>query len=275
MPQNSTTPRRKHQIEIGQKIGRWTILGSSDRVNSVGQKVFLECRCDCGTVRTVGRSGLTSGASQSCGCLHVERVSGKKKERFKVRCQNCYREFETYPSCDRKFCSKECALPTWGDGTRRHGMSKTRIHVMWCDMKARCVPGSRTAKYYGDRGISVCGEWANSFEVFRDWAMANGYSDHLEIDRKDNDKGYSPDNCRFATRVEQMRNMRKRCDAKTSRFKGVSWSTQSGKWRVQLHANGKPIYVGEYRDEREAALAYDKAAKEKYGQFASLNFKEV
>lgn len=91
--------------------------------------------------------------------------------------------------------------------TKTHGQKRTRLYTIWSRMKGRCFnPSDAAYPRYGGRGISVCEAWADSFEAFRDWALSNGYEPHLTIDRRDNDAGYSPDNCRWATYAEQNRN---------------------------------------------------------------------
>ena len=92
----------------------------------------------------------------------------------------------------------------------KHGENKKRLYKIWNSMKKRCLnPNDQAYEYYGGRGIIVCDEWKNSYEAFRDWALVNGYKNNLSIDRINNSKGYSPDNCRWATMKEQSNNTRR------------------------------------------------------------------
>lgn len=88
-----------------------------------------------------------------------------------------------------------------------HGKSGTRVYGIWCDMKKRCYnPKNKRYSRYGGRGISVCEEWKENFQMFYEWAMANGYTDELTIDRINVNGNYEPSNCRWVTVKEQQRN---------------------------------------------------------------------
>jgi hypothetical protein len=86
-----------------------------------------------------------------------------------------------------------------------HGMTGTKIHEVWKEMKRRCKGKYPKTKSYLERGIKPCPEWEDA-KPFLDWALANGYQEGLQLDRIDNDKGYSPDNCRFVTPRENANN---------------------------------------------------------------------
>lgn len=158
----------------GEKYGHWTIIG--DYYKKDYHKLYL-CKCDCekGTERYVDLQNLKSGKSVSCGCV--------RKEVTKERMQT-------------------------------HGESKTRLYHLWLGMRKRCNdPNDRRYVDYGGRGIKVCSEWDNSYEAYREWALSNGYDESLpwtkcSIDRIDNDKGYSPDNCRWVDVKQQANNKR-------------------------------------------------------------------
>lgn len=92
-------------------------------------------------------------------------------------------------------------------GTTTHGLfEKGPMYFMWHDMKNRCYnPKADRYNRYGDRGIIVCDEWKNDYKSFHDWALSNGWKKGLQIDRKDNDGNYTPDNCQFLTPKQNSR----------------------------------------------------------------------
>ena len=99
---------------------------------------------------------------------------------------------------------------------------KTKLNAVFRAMKKRCLnPNDKSYINYGARGITVCDEWLNPEKVysvlghptkgylaFQEWALANGYEEGLTLDRIDNEKGYSPSNCRWVTRKVQNFNKR-------------------------------------------------------------------
>lgn len=153
----------------GQRFGR--LIALCDTGKRRAGKPLWKCRCDCGKTVEVASGNLVSGNSKSCGCASVEKLMERNVT---------------------------------------HGGSGTRLHRIWDSMKTRCTnPNSKTFKYYGGRGISVCTEWLHDFTAFRDWALANGYRDDLTLDRIDTDGNYGPTNCRWATWHEQRMNQRR------------------------------------------------------------------
>lgn len=89
----------------------------------------------------------------------------------------------------------------------KHGMTKTRLYRIWRGMLTRCYNTHRNDfTYYGGKGITVCDDWKNSFPLFYEWAIKNGYSETVTLDRKDVNGNYCPENCRWLSRKKQSEN---------------------------------------------------------------------
>jgi len=131
----------------------------------------------------------------------------------------------------------------------------------WNSIKTRCT-NQNTICYpdYGGRGISVCDRWKNSFENFLE-DMGAKPDPTYSIDRIDNDKGYSPDNCRWTDRVSQNTNQRMRKD-NTSGYVGVY--LHEGRWTAAISSNKKRKFLGYFKCKHKAAMVYD-MYKEKHG----------
>jgi hypothetical protein len=160
---------RRINIE-GQRFGRLVAKRVHEVINRV---TYWECECDCGNISNVCLGSLKGGNTKSCGCLNSE----KSKER----------------------------------GTK-HGLCGTRLINIYFAMKHRCLrKNCKQFKDYGGRGIIICEEWLNKdngFINFYNWALSNGYSEKLTIDRINNNGNYEPSNCKWSTYSEQNSNKR-------------------------------------------------------------------
>ena len=167
-------------MKVGERMGRLvrTSTPPINRTTSSGHTYAfkVECECDCGTIKFVHTSALCRGTALSCGCLEAERrIHGGLSI----------------------------------VGSRAEGRKIHPLYIKWRGMQYRCY-NVKCKQYhdYGGRGITICDEWLNSYRSFYDWAMANGWQEGLEIDRRENDQPYRPDNCRFVSQLANANNKR-------------------------------------------------------------------
>lgn len=159
---------------IGREFGRLKVIQEAPRHITPCGAIFRQsvCKCRCGNTVTVFNNALLSGASKSCGCFRLERL-------------------------------REVVL------THGHSNPHSKTYNSWASMIQRCTnPKDRRFKDYGAVGIKVCKRWRNSFEAFL--ADMGECPPKLSIDRWPNPHGnYDISNCRWATRKQQQRNLRK------------------------------------------------------------------
>ena len=165
---------------INQRFSRLVVIEETERRRKPSGATirFMQCKCDCGTVKEIALEKLRNGETGSCGCLHIDRT---------------------------------IAASTTHGNASKNSQKRTKEYHTWAHIKQRCLnPKDKSYADYGARGITVCDTWKNSFEAFLlDVGPAPERSADISIDRIDNDKGYEPGNVRWATRSIQNKNRRK------------------------------------------------------------------
>ena len=183
------------------------------------QTVWL-CKCECGNEKEVVARNLKIGKTRSCGCLAKEKSDRLRSER---------------------------------------GEHYGRLYNVWNSMKGRCTR-KKFIEYsrYGGRGITLCEEWLDVSNFIK-WSLVSGWEPGLQIDRIDNDKGYSPDNCRFVTHLENQHNKSRLKRNNTTGFSGVSFHRGCKKFYARVaHKSFGIKCLGLHNTPEEAAEARDR-----------------
>lgn len=206
----------------GKRFGKLVVKNFSHKKNNV---CYWNCICDCGNEKTIRITNLTTGLTTSCGCSRykdligkrfgklvvVSLVSREKGTRWLCKC-DCGNEKILKQNNLLSKNTRSCGClfkEAHRFGNPVHNLYHTRIYSIWKSMKERCYSKKHVGyEKYGGRGITICDEWLgkNGIVNFYNWSIANGYQDDLSIDRIDNNKGYSPDNCRWVDAFVQQNN---------------------------------------------------------------------
>ena len=197
---------------------------------------------------------------EDLGRMYPTEGSKHKRRYGLYKCGFCGAEFKTSLYSVKKGDTKSCGCYNKrrvSESNKTHGLKSTRLYRIWGAIKGRVLnPKNKSYLNYGGRGITMCVEWKNDFMSFYTWAMSNGYSDELSIDRIDNDGNYCPENCRWTTKTIQRRNTRIHKN-NTSGFKGVCLFKKTNKYVVKIDINKKKIHLGYYKTAVEAGIAYN------------------
>ncbi len=168
-------------------------------------------------------------------------------------CQYCGKEWEAQ-SNNIKQGLKSCGCQRKGIN-KTHGLKSNKFYQTWVGMLQRCNnPNHKAYKDYGGRGITVCEEWLD-VRNFVAWCE-DTYIEGMTLDRIDNDKGYSPDNCRWTTRTIQSINQRVGKNNKSG-YVGVSWRKNRNKWTVRIRTEIRYECLGHFDDLMEAVIFRD------------------
>ena len=183
--------------------------------------------------------------------MRFPREGSKRKYRYGLyRCGYCGTEFKIRTSSIKSGATRSCGCVKGVN----HGLSNHRLYSIWANVRERCYTPSHSYYYiYGGRGITVCEEWKDTPTQFIE-DMYPSFVEGLTLDRIDNDKGYSKENCRWATASEQAinRGIKKN---NTSGFNGVSYHKGMQRFTSSICINYKQIHIGYYDSAVEAAIA--------------------
>lgn len=193
----------------------------------------------------------------------IEVLKGNKdndwQTKWRCRC-DCGEEKIQHPSNLRSGRSTACKKCS--PGRVSHRLYKHPLYAVWTATKQRVLnPDHPSYENYGGRGIKMWESWVDDPQLFITWCIENGWKRGLQLDRRDNEGDYTPDNCRFVTQQENLRNKRTIQTTNTSGFRGVC-KTPSGRWRAVVGYKHVSYVVGTFDTALQAAISRDRFCRE-------------
>ena len=176
----------------------------------------------------------------------LRRGNNKGAYRYGLyECQYCGKEFEAITKDIKRGNTRSCGCQI-NKQKITHGLKSNKFYKTWYGMMSRCTnPKIKAYKDYGARGITVCEEWVD-VATFIAWAESTHPNiEGVSLDRIDNDKGYYPENCRWADRSTQGTNQRMKSN-NTSGYVGIYWNKDSKKWDAKIGVNSKLVNIGTF-----------------------------
>jgi len=213
---------------------------------------------------------MTCNFLEDLGMILPSEGSPKKYRYYLVNCPFCKNAFSTQArhfNTGKLLSCRKCSSGIRDKSIyhKSHGLRESPLYNVWAGIKNRCRNKSHIGyENYGGRGISMCAEWSNDFKKFYDWAIDSGYKKGLDIDRVDNEKNYSPDNCRFTTRFVNLSNTREIQKNNTTGFRGVFKYGKTDKFYAKIHIDGSAKNLGVFETPEQASSAYQAAREAKY-----------
>lgn len=211
-------------------------ISQDELISLIGDKKDIII-CDKSFILSDRMVDMTGWKYHSLTCIRPAYLTHDRKLYWLFRCDcgnyrilqaRAFRTNEYYHAC------KECTKKYRINKCKTHGDSYTRLYKTWSAMIERC--NDIKNKNYGGRGIKVCDEW-HEYENFKIWALNNGYSDDLTIDRVDVDGNYEPSNCRWADMEIQSNNKR------TNHYITYNGQTKTiSQWSKIFNINKNSIY---------------------------------
>lgn len=273
VPRHESYNMGKKIVDIsGKRYNRLNVLSFNSIINN---KAYFKCQCDCGCFKIILGYNITHGFTKSCGCLKREVSKKQTKQLAKLNINNLINKrfhrllvFEraknpnpiknrgAYWKCkcdcgnivvirssslvENKTKSCGCYnIERFIERTMTHGKYGLSEYNSWSGMKDRCYNKNNLHyQRYGGRGIRVCKKWKYSFENFYN-DMGPKPSKLYSLDRINNNKGYSKENCRWATKLEQVKN---RNSVRLITFNGLTLNLKDWSRKITYNKNSNLIY---------------------------------